>query len=1016
MQKGFQSKIREIIPRSIDVLQLERLSLDEAHDLMPYDLFISYSRRDNDQGRVTELVEYVSRDFEQFAGRPLSTFFDISEIHGMEDWRHRILHGLRESRLLLVCISPSYLRSEYCEWEFNEYLKHEISAGFVGDGVAPIYFVEVPGWGDKNFEQVCPAWITALRRRNYFNLQLWFHEGEQALRDVDVQVQLDQLRDQIAARIVRGERSDQSIGNVDASNAHFIGRVTELRSLRETVGLGRVGVLTAVHGMGGMGKTALAIEYAHAFAYEYGGGRWQVRCEGRDNLTSAIASLAPALRFEFTDDEKLDSDLQFQRVLAELHTLADNGEPNRCLLLLDNVDQPKLLEPAQIQRLPATDWLHVIATTRLGENDLFGRHQDRAFLPVDELPEDDALDLIESFQPSGKFPGEAERDDAREIVRLLGRFTLAVEAAAVYLGQFSGDVTCSGFLARLKKEGLEGLEGAARQTTEGLLHDEKSLTATLRPTLDRLDEPEKLALTYGALLPADQIALPWIRALVAMQFSEIGQDSEPGYPDPWQSLLRRLFGLRLWQPTNLTDAGDQPLVARMHRLLQELLKTSAGELVETHEQTLLGLIKARAKFLQDEWVQHEYRWELGPLAPCAWQWLEREGDAGALLASRVGIPLRKLGNFTESERFHRRSVERADPDHPNYTAYLINLAHVLTDMNQMVEAELLIRRALAIDEQRHGPDHHEVAVDLNTLALLLKDTNRRAEAEPLLRRALELDEKSLDPNNPAVARSLNNLAQLLHDISQLTEAEPLMRRALAIDEKNYGPDHPNVARNLSNLALLLQAMNRMAEAEPLLRRALAINEHIYGPDHPTVAKDLNNLAQFLHETNRSEEAEPLLRRALVITENSYGLDHPKVVARLNNLARLLHETNRSEEAEPLMRRSLVIAENSYAPDHPGVALALAHLARLLHDTNRLTEAEPLRRRGLAINEHSHGPDHPAVAASLYHLARLLQDTNRRAEAEPLMRRALAILERRLGPDHPHTVKVRNNLNALIDNS
>ena len=164
---------------------------------MAYDLFISYARRDNEQGRVAQLVERVSRDFESFAGRPLRPFFDTTEIHGMEDWRHCILQGLRESRLLLACLSPSYLASEYCEWEFIEYLNHEVARGFVGEGVAPLYFVEVPGWQDQDFEQRCAEWVADLRRRNYFDLRPWFNEGEQALRHADVQARMEQLKEQI---------------------------------------------------------------------------------------------------------------------------------------------------------------------------------------------------------------------------------------------------------------------------------------------------------------------------------------------------------------------------------------------------------------------------------------------------------------------------------------------------------------------------------------------------------------------------------------------------------------------------------------------------------------------------------------------------------------------------------------------------------------------------------------------------------------------------------------------------
>ena len=78
---------------------------------MPYDLFISYSRRDNEQGRITQLVERIKTDFALFAKRDLVPFFDQQAIHGMSDSRQRILHGLRESPLLLACLSPAYRHS-----------------------------------------------------------------------------------------------------------------------------------------------------------------------------------------------------------------------------------------------------------------------------------------------------------------------------------------------------------------------------------------------------------------------------------------------------------------------------------------------------------------------------------------------------------------------------------------------------------------------------------------------------------------------------------------------------------------------------------------------------------------------------------------------------------------------------------------------------------------------------------------------------------------------------------------
>ncbi|TVM30214.1 toll/interleukin-1 receptor domain-containing protein [Oceanidesulfovibrio marinus] len=93
---------------------------------MSFDLFISYARKDNQSNSITDFVEHLKAEYQAFAGRPLEVFFDKNDIHGMQDWRHRILQGLRESRLLLACLSPDYFDSEWCEWEFNEYLKSEL--------------------------------------------------------------------------------------------------------------------------------------------------------------------------------------------------------------------------------------------------------------------------------------------------------------------------------------------------------------------------------------------------------------------------------------------------------------------------------------------------------------------------------------------------------------------------------------------------------------------------------------------------------------------------------------------------------------------------------------------------------------------------------------------------------------------------------------------------------------------------------------------------------------------------
>jgi hypothetical protein len=199
-----------------------------------FDLFISYAHADNQQGRVTQLVEHICKEFETFAGRKLNPFFDLDGIRSMDDWQHRILQGLRESRLFIAVLSPNYLKSTYCRMECTEYFNHELSMGLVNEGMAPIYFVEID-WNDKHFEQKTAEWVTDLRRRQHIDLQPWYYEGEDSLRNLEVQGRIKALVAQIKDRVVKAELRRNSRGNIDRFNVHFSGRMEEMRLLRESV-------------------------------------------------------------------------------------------------------------------------------------------------------------------------------------------------------------------------------------------------------------------------------------------------------------------------------------------------------------------------------------------------------------------------------------------------------------------------------------------------------------------------------------------------------------------------------------------------------------------------------------------------------------------------------------------------------------------------------------------------------------------------------------------------------------
>ena len=923
-------------------------------DSFAFDLFVSYSRDDNRQGQISEIIDRIRKEYEEFAGgHELRIFFEGSELSS--DRRHTLVETICGSHLLLVCISPNYLQSEYCSWELNQYLRHRATGLATPGKIGCIYFVEVFTGNDSGFEQRAARWVTELRLREHVDFRPWFDEGGEELREKKVNDLRATAELQTEDKLGRTRSLIDANGNLDRRNSYFVGRTAELRRLREIVAFGSPGVLTVINGPDGIGKTALAIEYGHIFAHEYAGRCWQIACGGRVDLRAALTSLAGAgnLDLTFTEEEKRNLDLGFERVLRELKQRAYSSQPNRLLLLLDNVDQPKFLSPDEVRRLPPVDWLRIIATTRLEEYELFGSEKDRVFVTSAELLDLDALALIELYQADGRLRDEQDRAAALSLVQLLSGFTLAVECAAVFLSQSASEFASS--CNQLRNECLTTTaEGIDEDFDEASSYSTKCLRAILRPTLKQLDDTERAAMIFASLLPSEHVALPWLRALVAQVFPELGEGQPFDSSSRWISVLQRLFNLRLLQRT------AERCEVRMHRLVQEVIKQEViGETMAAREEALLGYVKQRAAFLWEGWVRHEHRWEIAPLIALARQLLERNDSQGAYLANQVFSALRNLGSFAEAEQLLRQALSLDERtfglDHPNVATSANNLAALLHDSNRLTEAEMLYRRALAIDEKRFGADDGKVATCLNNLAALLYDTNRLKEAEVLYRRALTVDERSLGPNHPKLATHLNNLAQLLRATDRSDEAEPLYRRALDIDEAALGPMHPRIAGHLNNLAQLLHAINRLGEAESLYRRALAIDEESFGPDHPRIATHLSNLATLLKAEGRFEEAEPLYRRALAIDQRSFGWDHANIGTDLNNLAALFEVTNRLPEAIQLMEMMLQILfrfRTATGRDHPYLHTATNNYVALMSEAGRSSGQILVRLNQLAQTSNS----------------------------------------------------------------
>jgi len=643
-----------------------------------FELFISYARADNaprpgdPKGWVTALRDEILADHRRFSTEPLRIFLDTSEIKDMEDWRHRILGALRESKILLVCLSPSYFASRYCRWEFDEYVHRQVHQLMGFDSFAEVYFVEVPGAPEQ---ENAKGWYELLRRTNYTDLRPWFPRGVEALREAAVREKLAALGTSLWERIERARRATGVPGNLRRLNPHFIGRHTELRRLHESLALGAVGVVTAVHGLGGQGKTELAVAYAHNWADSYPAGLWVLGAEGRKEILPLFGELCGELRIALATGPNETAEARGRRVLAELKRRAleaasrDPDKGAACLVILDNVSEPALLAEPQLAHIPSEDWLRVVVTTREGPDGFAAsRKESLAFIAVDVLDGDDAVTLIREHQPPRDEHGNpvysvppdqhlpppgfqvTSEDEpvAREIARELGRFTLAVESVAIYLG-LHPEIRPADYLARLRAEGLPSVDDLPKDADVAaqMRHREKQLRLVLDQTLARLTPAERTALEFAALLPHDSIPWPWLRALVEQEHPD-ALAARPGYPDPWAALRRRLEGLRLLTP------GDHPEIARLHRMVaphvRARLSRKAEEMLRRLRERAEGFALALQREIRNAPERHV--WKVAPLQDAVRHWREGERDtAFGHIAGVVGDIEARIGRLDGAEAF-----------------------------------------------------------------------------------------------------------------------------------------------------------------------------------------------------------------------------------------------------------------------------------------------------------------------------------------------------------------------------
>ncbi|MFF2720876.1 FxSxx-COOH system tetratricopeptide repeat protein [Streptomyces sp. NPDC058011] len=814
------------------------------------------------------------------------------------------------------------------------------------------------------------------------------------------------------------------IWNVPPRNPGFTGRSLVLERMRDQLGGGMAVVLPqpqALYGLGGVGKTQVALEYVHRFMADYD-LVWWISSEQGDDVVASLAELAVRLGAQGGEDMAAAS--------QEAVDLLRRGVPSeRWLLVFDNADDPETLR----RYFPQGGSGHILVTSR---NQSWSQHGDA--LPVDVFLREESVEHLQR-----RAPGLSD-EDADQVAIAVGDLPLAVEQAAAWIAETATPIDT--YLEQLASQAPQVL---ALNQPAGY---PEPVAATWNISIARLKDRSPAAVR---LLQLCAFFAPEPISANLLYSKEMIEALKP-YDSSLQEKLVLGRVIREIGRFALAKVDQVSNSIQVHRLVQAVIKAQLNEEEQREARHVVHRILAGARPDDDEPIDNPETW---PRFAAIWPHLGpsdarncKEPETRRLLIDRVRY-LWKRGDIRTAgslgEELRQVWQETLGERDLQYLYLCFHLSNILRTRGRYVEAKELDEFTLLRQREVLGAEHPHTYMTTSSLAIdlgLLGDYGRAIE---LATEAHEGFSQIFHDAHPRTLAAANNLALNLRSIGQYARAREIDQDVYDRRTEVLGAKHPYSLSSAMNLARDLREVGRYEDSVGLLSRTYESFKESLGRTYPTTLSAAKSLAVSLRRAGRFEDA----HRLTVATRARYrakytsanpdslacdlnlaadlfaagdavqardtaqevvdqymkvpGEKHPYTLAAQNNLGVYLSGTGEAERSEQILKLVVASMRERFGREHPNTLFCVMNLANATADRGDLplvleTEQRLATQLTVALGAH-----HPETLAMISNMAVTLDALGREEEAAQVRAELLGELSRQLGDEHPLTQIARD---------